>query len=199
MPRNTDYSKCVMYVIRHPELGLEYVGHTTNFNARKGNHKACASMPNPTKRVYQSIQANGGWTAWEMVKIAEFPCKTMQEATIEEERHRVERGSSLNMIRSHRTQEQQREYFAAYRNEHGEKIREYMAAYRNEHIKQIREQKAKYYAEHAEQTKERMAKYYADRRDQLKENMTKYRAEHRAEINARRRAAAAKKRAEAAK
>lgn len=188
MPRNTDYSKCVMYVIRHPDLGLEYVGHTTNFNARKGNHKACASMPNPTKRVYQSIQANGGWTAWEMVKIAEFPCKSLQEATIEEERYRIERGSSLNMIRSHRTQEQQREYFAAYRNEHADKTREYMAAYRNEHVEQLREQKAKYYAEHAEQI-----------REASKERMTKYRAEHRDEINARRRAAVAKKRAEAAK
>lgn len=183
MPRNTDYSKCVMYVIRHPELGLEYVGHTTNFNARKGNHKARASMPNPTQRVYQSIQSNGGWTAWEMVKIAEFPCKTLQEAVIEEERYRVERKSSLNMIRSHRTQEQLREYLALYRNEHVEQTREYLAVYRNEHVEQLREQKAKYYAKHREETKERVAKY---------------RAEHRDEINARRRAAA-KKRAEAAK
>jgi hypothetical protein len=144
-------------------------------------------MPNPTKRVYQAIQSNGGWTAWEMVKIAEFPCKSLQEATIEEERHRVERGSSLNMIRSHRTQEQQREYLAAY-----------LAAYRNEHVEQLRQYDAKYRAEHADKIREQRAKYYADRRDQLKENMTKYRAEHRDEINAKRRAAAAKKRAEKA-
>jgi len=183
MPRNTDYSKCVMYVIRHPELGLEYVGHTTNFNARKGNHKACASMPNPTKRVYQSIQANGGWSAWEMVKIAEFPCKTIQEAVIEEERYRVERGSSLNMIRAHRTQEQLREWHAKYRNEQGEKIREYFATYRNEHVEQVRQSHAKYRAKH---------------REQLKEQKAKYRAEHKDEINARRRAARAKKRSEKA-
>jgi len=183
MPRNTDYSKCVIYVIRHPDLGLEYVGHTTNFDARKGNHKACASMPNPTKRVYQSIQANGGWTAWEMVKIAEFPCKSLQEATIEEERHRVERGSSLNMIRSHRTQEQQRQYLATY-----------LATYRAEHIEQLRQYNAKYNAEHAEKIREQKAKYYAEHREQ----QAKYYAERRDEINARRRATAAKKRSEKA-
>jgi hypothetical protein len=173
MPRNTDYSKCVIYIIRHPELGLEYVGHTTNFNARKYSHKACASMPNPTQRVYQSIQANGGWTAWEMVKIAEFPCKTMQEAGIEEERHRVERGSSLNTYRAHTTQEQR--------------------------AKQRRKCQAKYAAGHPERVRDRMTKYRAKHREQLKEQKAKYNAEHRDEINARRRAARAKKRAEAAK
>jgi hypothetical protein len=152
-------------------------------------------MPNPTKRVYKAIQSNGGWTAWEMVKIAEFPCKSLQEATIEEERHRVERGSSLNMIRSHRTQEQLREYFAAYRNEHVEQIR----AYRVEHAEERREWLAKYAAEHPDQIRQSHAKYRAKHREQIKEREAKYRAEHRAEINAKRRAAAAKKRAEATK
>ena len=174
-----------MYVIRHPDLGLEYVGHTTNFDGRKWNHKACASMPNPTQRVYQAIQANGGWTAWEMVKIAEFPCKTRQEAVIEEERYRVERGSSLNTYRAHTTQEQR-----------AEQVREQKAKYVAGHREQEKERMAKYYAEHAEQIQERMAKYNAEHAEQIQEYKAKYWAEHRDEIIARRRAARAKKRAE---
>ena len=40
MPKTPmDYSKCCIYKIEHIENeSLVYVGHTTNFNKRKGHH-----------------------------------------------------------------------------------------------------------------------------------------------------------------
>ena len=48
MPKTPiDYSICCIYKIEHFENdNLVYVGHTTNFNKRKGEHKSCSKNEN---------------------------------------------------------------------------------------------------------------------------------------------------------
>jgi hypothetical protein len=85
MPKvSIDYSKCSIYKIEHIENeSLVYIGHTTNFNQRKGKHK---SICNNTKdngynrKLYRMIRDNGGWEMFRMIEIKKYPCKDKQEA-----------------------------------------------------------------------------------------------------------------------
>ena len=85
MPKvSIDYSKCSIYKIEHIENeSLVYIGHTTNFNQRKGKNK---SICNNTKdngynrKLYRMIRDNGGWEMFRMIEIKKYPCKDKQEA-----------------------------------------------------------------------------------------------------------------------
>ena len=95
-----DYSKAVIYKIQHvtkPEL--LYVGCTTNFNARRHQHK-CRSTNVDDKEYnvykYKMIRENGGWDMFEMKPIKQISCKSKLEAEIEEERVRNELKAGLN-------------------------------------------------------------------------------------------------------
>jgi hypothetical protein len=91
MPKKPiDYSKTIMYKIACKDLEVtdEYVGHTTDFDKRKNSHKT-NSKTKSTKKVYNTIQQNGGWENWTMVEIGKFPCKDSKEAKAGE-RHWIE-------------------------------------------------------------------------------------------------------------
>ncbi len=92
MPRTSiDYNKNVIYKLIHQEdyeNNNIYIGHTTNFTKRKGQHKQACNNPNIKDHNaynYQYIRDNGGWNMWDMVEIEKFPCNDKQEA------HRQER------------------------------------------------------------------------------------------------------------
>ena len=60
MPKTAmNYSKCSIYKIEHIENeSLVYVGHTTNFNKRKGSHKTSCKNEDNKKfnlKLYQMI------------------------------------------------------------------------------------------------------------------------------------------------
>ena len=66
MPKTPmDYSKCCIYKIEHIENeSLVYVGHTTNFVKRKGQHKNNSKNEKEKAfnlKLYQMIRCNGGW------------------------------------------------------------------------------------------------------------------------------------------
>jgi hypothetical protein len=80
-----DYSKTIMYkiVCKDLEVTDEYVGHTTDFEKRKNSHKT-KSKTKSTKKVYITVQQNGGWENWTMIEIEKFQCKDAKEAKARE-------------------------------------------------------------------------------------------------------------------
>ena len=60
-----------------------YVGHTTNFKARKNQHNSSCNnekQKSHSLRVYKFIRENGGWENWEMILVEAFSCNNRLEA-----------------------------------------------------------------------------------------------------------------------
>lgn len=137
------YAKSVIYKLEHqtnPEL--VYIGGTTNFSARKAQHKSRTLNPNDKEHLghkYKMIRENGGWDAFRMVPIRELCCKSKLELEIEEEKVREEHKAKLNAQRafnpgrlegyteSEESLKARAERLKKYREDHAEEI----AAYRN--------------------------------------------------------------------
>jgi predicted GIY-YIG superfamily endonuclease len=85
MPKKPiDYSKCCIYKIEHIENhNLLYVGHTTEFNKRKGHHKSTCKNENSNVyniKLYQMIRNNRGWDMFKMIEVEKFICNDRREA-----------------------------------------------------------------------------------------------------------------------
>jgi hypothetical protein len=110
-----DYAKTVIYkLINYDYPDLVYVGSTTNFTKRKQHHKERCLNPNDKKhnfKVYVSMRENGGWDAWNMIKICDYPCNNRREAEQEEDRYMIILKSNLHMRRPFQTLETRKEYF----------------------------------------------------------------------------------------
>lgn len=119
MPRTPiDYQKNLNYKIEHiNDPSLVYVGHTTNWNNRKGQHKSNCSN---TKRkeydikLYKMMRENGGWEMFRMIEIEKYPCNDKREAEKREAEVMKELQSNMNSIRSFVTDEEKKEYSAEY-------------------------------------------------------------------------------------
>ena len=83
-----DYQKTIIYKIVCNDLSITdtYVGHTTDFNARRARHKhACMFETNKLHyTIYKTIRNNGGWDNWKMVEVEKFPCNDRNEAAARE-------------------------------------------------------------------------------------------------------------------
>jgi len=81
MPLNAiDYTETIIYKIVCNNLSIldVYVGHTTSFKDRKGQHKRKSIKGK--EKLYQMIRENGGWENWEMIEIEKYSCKDVNEA-----------------------------------------------------------------------------------------------------------------------
>ena len=97
-----DYSQTVIYKIQHREKPeLLYVGCTTNFNARKHQHRCRVSNVGDKEYnayKYKMIRENGGFEAFDMKPVKIISCKNKLEAEIEEEKTRQELKATLNSV-----------------------------------------------------------------------------------------------------
>ncbi len=60
-----NHKNTIIYKIQHndkPEL--LYIGHTTNFDTRKYQHKRSASDPVDSSAIYEIIREHGGWNSF---------------------------------------------------------------------------------------------------------------------------------------
>ena len=76
-----------------------YVGSTTDFIRRKGQHKRITNLGINQQKLYKMIRDNGGWDNWSMLEVKKFPCNDGNESRAEEERVRKELKADLNSIR----------------------------------------------------------------------------------------------------
>ena len=200
-----DYSKTVIYKIQHKSKDeLLYVGSTTHFGNRKVQHKSRCYNPNEkiyNNKLYSTIRDNGGWDAFNMVIVKEFPCENKRQAEAEEDKVMRETQSSLNMVRSFVSEEEKLEHRKDYDKEYymlnkDTKIKEYIERNRDKillQMKTYREQHSDYfkqkYREYHERNKTRKniyhKEYYYKNRDKAHEKHTcpcggKYTHQHKA-------------------
>ena len=144
MPKTPmDYSKCSIYKIEHFENeSLVYVGHTTNFNKRKGRHKSNCMNENGKAfnfKLYQMIRDNGGFDRFKMIEVEKYPCKDNREAERREDEIMKELKASMNTYKSFRTDEERKKYNKEYNKEYNEKNKEYIKDRKQEYNKEYRE------------------------------------------------------------
>ena len=101
-----DYSNTIMYKIVPNDLNLDliYIGNTTNFRARKSQHKCHCTNSKSDKynlKVYSMIRENGGWSEWSMLEIEKYPCLDSNEACKRERELMEQYNANLNMRKSY--------------------------------------------------------------------------------------------------
>jgi len=107
MPLNAiDYSKTIIYKIQHKEKPeLFYIGHTTNFESRKYQHKTAADLTkanSSSAKFYNEIRSNGGWDKFDMAPLKQLNCTNRIGALIEEQRTIDEMKPTMNQASPYR-------------------------------------------------------------------------------------------------
>jgi|DEB0MinimDraft_10_1074344.scaffolds.fasta_scaffold18310_3 hypothetical protein len=176
MPRKSiDYNKTVIYKIQHadnPEL--LYVGSTTDFIERKSSHRRACNYDYSkyyNTKLYTMIRDNGGWGAFEMEIIKEFPCENKRQAEAEEERVIRQMKANMNTMRPYvapeEKQERKSKYNKEYRKTHIDEILEYQQEYRKTHIEEKLEYNKQYYPKHKDEISEHHKEYYKQNKNKI--------------------------------
>ena len=177
---NVDYQKGIIYTIKSGDS--IYVGSTTNFRARRSQHKN--AIKNKPTKIYQTIRDNDG--EWEMKPYQLFPCNSKVELEIQEEKVRQKLTADLNCKScSGLDKEHRKEYSKEYYQQNKEQYKEYYQQ-NKEQVKQNdkeryernKEQFKKHDKEYYQQNKERISKrkkeYYQRNKEKLKQYQTDY-------------------------
>ena len=153
-----------IYVIRtiskeNGEVSL-YVGSTTDFDTRKGDHKYAIYNENRkeyNRKLYAKIRYNSG--DWNMEVYKHFRCENQKELKAEEERVRVTLDADLNMnvcstgLNTDGYVQYEREYGKEYRTNNKEKMKEYQRIYNIKNKKIISEKSKVRYINNKEKKK----------------------------------------------
>ena len=177
-----DYSKTLIYKIQHQTKDeLLYVGSTTHFGNRKSHHKGNCYNPNGKSynyKLYQTIRDNGGWDAFNMVIVKEFPCENKRQAEAEEDKCIREMKSSLNMRKAFTTPEEKLEHNREYRVKNKNKIKEYLEKNKDK----IKERSKEHYEQNKDKHRELAKEYYLQNKDKNSEYQKKYKLKNREKI-----------------
>jgi len=168
-----DYSKTVIYhfVCQDEMIKCSYVGSTTNFSKRKGQHKAdCTNEigKHYHYKVYQTIRENGGWSNWEMKPLEEFPCENKTQQMIREQYWIDQLKPEMNCKASY-LEGTKSEKVNAYYKANTETIKEQHKIYQKINSDKIKEQKKEYREANKDQIKERKKVYREANADKIKE------------------------------
>ena len=102
--KEINYDKTHFYRIVRKDLDIQecYVGHTTDFNTRKCQHKHNSINNHSDKHnlyVYQFIRENGGWDNWDMILIKTESCNNELEARARERYYIEQIRPTLNSMK----------------------------------------------------------------------------------------------------
>ena len=145
-----DFSKSVIYKLccNDPMIKDEYIGSTTNFNRRRGEHKnVCGNSnhKNSNLKLYQCIASNGGWANWSMIVIERYEATDRRHIHTRERYWMEELKPSLNCVVPTRTKKEYDlkryidnkedflQYQSEYRQRHKDAQRLYQIQYRESH------------------------------------------------------------------
>ena len=181
MPRKPiDYSNTHFYKIVCKDTSIKdcYIGHTTDFNRRKSEHKKNCYMENDkhyNMKLYKCIRDNGGWENWEMVLIKAEACENTLDAKKKEREYIEQLKPSLNICVPTRTGQE-------YYNDNHEKLLDYRKKYYIENKPRIVESNKAYNEHHKEYLQERHKQYREEHKEEKKIIDKKYYEEHKDEI-----------------
>lgn len=184
MPKQPiNYQNNVIYkfVCNDLEITDIYLGHTSNFIKRKGQHKDHAV--NETKKsgskFYQTIKNNGGWENWTMLQVEEYPCNNKREAEVRERYWIEQLKSTLNSNIPTRT-------FQEYYETNKEIICEKVRKYQQQNKEKVAEKDKQKYEGNKEQILARQKEYYEANKEQIAEKGKQYREINKEQIAERR-------------
>lgn len=106
----------MIYSIYRITVGSEiYIGSTRHLKQRKDAHKTASksNLKDCSKsklKLYEAINANGGWDCCDMALIEEFDCETKRQAECREEFWRREYKATLNSRKCYSTDEEKKLY-----------------------------------------------------------------------------------------
>jgi hypothetical protein len=183
-----DYSNTIIYKLccLDPTITEIYIGHTTDFKARKNLHKGACNNENSKSYniyVYQFIRENGGWTNWTMVLIEEIKCNNKLEACKVERKYIEELQASLNKVIPTRTKEEINQKQKEYHELHKEELNQYQREYRELHKEEIKQYQREYDALHKEELNQKSREYNELHKEELKQYQKEYKKLHKEEIN----------------
>jgi flagellar biosynthesis GTPase FlhF len=184
MGRPQDFSKSVIYHIRHMESKeVVYVGSTSKFPQRKAKHKYDYNKGKHfTIPIYCHIRDNGGFNCFEIIPIKLLKLENKTELLIAEQEEINRHRTLVNSCKAHRTIEEHKEYDKKYREEHKEEHKEYSKQYYHEHKEIINEKNKEYQKEYREEHKDIMKEYfkqyYHEHKENINEKRKKYYQEH---------------------
>ena len=186
-----DYSKCCIYKIEHiDDESLVYVGHTTNFDKRKTQHKYYCKKDNHRHynlKVYQMIRQNGDWEMFKMIEVQKYPCNDRREAERRENEVMKELRASMNTKKSFRTQDElteyRKEYGTNYREVHKEKKQQQMKEYYESNKNKIQEINKEYRDNNKLKIQERDKDYRDNNKPKIQERGKKYYEANKQKIN----------------
>ena len=176
MPRKPiDYNKGLIYKFEKDGI-VYYVGSTTNFTKRKGQHKNRCCNPNDLKThypIYNFIRNNGGWDEFKMLLIENYKCNDANELRAREQYWFNEfKPTLLNGHYPSRTQEQ-------YVIDNKEAIAKQKLQYRINNKVSISKTGATYYIDNREAILKKVAQYNNDNKEAIKKRRREaYRAKH---------------------
>lgn len=161
------------FVCKDGNCKANYIGSTKSFRQRKSAHKS-ACLRGDKYKIYETIRANGGWDSWDMVPVEEFKCENKIQAKIREQEWIDYYSADMNMIRSHLSEDQLRQYHKMYYIENKKKIIEQAINYYENNKNHVLQYQARYRAENADAIKEYQAKYKEANREKIREYMRNY-------------------------
>jgi hypothetical protein len=168
MPRlPMNYQNTIIYKLVCKDINITdtYVGHTTNFDKRKCQHKGNCNNENDDKYniyVYQFIRENGGFNNWEMIEIELYSCENRRQAETRERYWLEQLGATLNSYVPTRTREE-------YRQENSEQLKEMYKEYREKNPEKIKESRKKFNNMNRDQINEKSNQYYHENRKKILE------------------------------
>jgi hypothetical protein len=114
----------IIYEIFNESLNFRYIGSTGNFSSRKSQHKTnCKKQLK--RKLYETINENGGWCNFVMRPIEEFACQNKIEATMRERYWCEMYNPNLNMRKAYTSIEEKESYY----DENKEHIQQYHKEY----------------------------------------------------------------------
>jgi hypothetical protein len=149
-----------------------YVGHTKNFSNRKKYHKH-GCMDTPHRKLYSTINENGGWENCEMILI-EHIVGMKTDARIKENYWYETLKANLNVYKPFTTHDEKKEQMKLYYETHKEDMKEKMKEYRENNHEAILEKKKEYYYNHKEEDNKRSKEYRETHKEEVKEYKKKW-------------------------
>ena len=138
-----NYSNSVIYKIVCNDKSVHdmYIGSTCSFISRKAQHKSACNNANGRKynrKVYKCIRGLGGWDAWSMIPIIQYPCESKMALHIKEREVMENHNATLNSQCAYTTEDEYIEKKKISNKKWNETNPDYMKKYRINNAEKIK-------------------------------------------------------------
>ena len=165
------YENGVIYMIKHKTDDTKefYIGSSYNLKMRCWQHKSnCNNKTNCNNqniktynlKVYKYIRDNGGWDAWDILFMYDYPCKNKYELDLEEQHAIKEYKSTLNTQVPCRTKKE-------WYKDNKEKLLQKKKEYHINNREKILQKNKEYYEANKEKIQQRKKEHFETNKEEI--------------------------------